>query len=82
MMNTTTIYQRTIAESADALTVMAYIGAEDGDGDEIRVIHAVDGSVVDDGIAYHGRDGVQWLKDQHHRWTIDGYEMTSSRPST
>lgn len=81
-MNTTTIYQRAVAGGTDALTVMAYIGVEDGDGDEIRVIRAIDGSVVEDGIAYHGRDGVQWLRDHHDGWTLDGYEMTSSGPSS
>jgi hypothetical protein len=81
-MNTTTIYQRTIAEGVDTLTIMAHIGVADGDGDEIRVIHTVDGSVVDDGIAYHGRDGVRWLQDHHDSWSVDGYELISSGSST
>jgi hypothetical protein len=59
---------------------MAYIGVEEGDGDEIRVIHTVAGSVVEDGIAYHGRAGEQWLRDRHTNWTADGYEMISSAP--
>jgi hypothetical protein len=74
-MNTTTVYQR---KGTETLTVMAYIGVEDGDGDEIRVIRTVDGSIVDDRINYHGHGGQQWLREHHAAWTVDGYEMMSS----
>src|SRR4051794_13175707 len=77
-MNTTTIYQRGV----ETITVMAYLGMEAGDGDEIRVIHAVDGDVTDDGIAYHGRAGEQWLRDQRDGWSADGFEMISTGPGT
>jgi hypothetical protein len=81
-MNLTKVYERSNPTNSETLTVMAYIGAEEGDGDEIRIIHVVAGSVVEDGIAYHGRAGEQWLRDWHTSWTADGYEMTSSGPGT
>ncbi len=59
---------------------MAYIGVEDGDGDEIRVIRTVDGSVVDDRIAFHGDGGEQWLRDRDASWIADRFTLVSSEP--
>lgn len=69
-MNLETSYRR----GGATITVMAYIGGEAGDGDEIRVIHSVDGTVVEDGIAYWGDGGERWLREQDAAWIADGYE--------
>jgi hypothetical protein len=71
-VNLETSYRRDGA----TITVMAYLGAEDGDGDEIRVIRTVDGAVVEDGIAYWGDGGEQWLREQDAAWIADGYERS------
>jgi hypothetical protein len=74
-MNQTISYRRTTDNGVEILTVLAYIGAEVGDGDEIRVIHAIDGTVIEDSIAFHHNDGERWLHNQHIKWTADGYEL-------
>ncbi|WP_157420424.1 hypothetical protein [Actinomadura kijaniata] len=51
---------------------------EDGDGDEIRIIRAVNDDVVEDRIAFHGNGGEQWLRDRHQQWTAEGYEQIAS----
>ena len=76
-MNLTKAYRRGSASGAELLTVMAYLGVGDPDGDEIRVIHTVDGRVTEDGIAFHGEGGGQWLQDQHVAWTEAGYELVT-----
>ena len=74
-MNLTKVYQRAGAPESERLTVMAYIGVEDRDGDEIRLIRAVGDRVVEDGIVFHGEGGEQWLREQHASWTGAGYEL-------
>ncbi|SCF16725.1 hypothetical protein [Micromonospora chokoriensis] len=76
-MNLSRAYRRSGASGVELLTVMAYLGVEDPDGDEIRVIHTVDGRVTEDGIAFHGEDGGQWLQNQHVAWTEAGYELVA-----
>lgn len=74
----TTMYRRNTAVSVESLTVVASID-QDGDS-EIRVIHAMDESVVDDRIGFHGHGGEQWLRDRHASWTADGFRLVSSGP--
>jgi hypothetical protein len=74
----TTMYRRNTADSVEFLTVVASID-QDGDS-EIRVIHAMDQSVVDDRIGFHGHGGEQWLRDRHASWTADGFRLVSSGP--
>ncbi|BAL87768.1 hypothetical protein AMIS_25480 [Actinoplanes missouriensis 431] len=73
MANTTSVYERTLSGSVERLTVMAYLGHEEGDADEIRVIHDRGGVTVEDGIAYHGRQGVAWLEDHRRASLAGGY---------
>ncbi|MFV2022755.1 hypothetical protein [Micromonospora sp. LOL_023] len=76
-MNLTNSYRRAGTSGAELLTVMAYLGVEDPDGDEIRVIRTVDGRVTEDGIVFHGEGGGQWLQNQHVAWTEAGYELVT-----
>ena len=73
MTNSTMIYRRGSDEGFDTVTVMAYIGAAAGDSDEIRVIIDRDGETVQDGIAYFGRSGDEWLRERHAALLADGY---------
>jgi hypothetical protein len=77
-MNFEKVYDRVGPAGAERLTVMAYIGVEDQDGDEIRLIRTTDGQVVEDGIVFHGEGGEQWLRDQHQAWTQDGFEVSEA----
>ncbi|MFC7532303.1 hypothetical protein [Actinoplanes sp. GCM10030250] len=70
MANTTEIYRR----DSEQVTIMAYLGRGSGDLDEIRRIVVRDGDIVEDGIAYHGDRGWQWLTDQRAAYTADGFE--------
>lgn len=81
-MNFTSVYQRGIAGQIQTITVMAYIGAEQGDSDEIRVIRTIDDRTTEDRIAYHGKGGSDWLQTQQADWTADGYDLVSTRPGT
>jgi hypothetical protein len=74
-VNLETLYRRDDGNGVAKITVMAYLGRDAGDGDEIRVIRAVDDKVVEDGIAYFGTAGEQWLREQDAAWTADGYEQ-------
>ena len=78
VMLRTTIYRRSTANGVESLKVVASID-QDGDS-EIRVTHAIDESVVDDRIGFHGHGGRQWLRDRHASWTADGFELVSSGP--
>jgi hypothetical protein len=79
-MNFTKVYSRAGAQGPEGLTVMAYIGVEDRDGDEIRLIRELDGRVLEDGIVFHGEGGQQWLLEQHDSWTAAGYELVTEKP--
>jgi hypothetical protein len=81
-MNTTKIYRRTSPQGTENLTIKAFIAEKEGDrdGDEIRVIHAIDGVVVTDRIAFYGPGGRQWMRTRHDSWTADGFELVSSGP--
>lgn len=81
-MNVITVYQRDVAGEAERLTVMAYLGTGKEDGDEIRVIRAVNDSVVEDRIAFHGPGGQQWLRDHHEAWTAEGFRRANSASET
>jgi len=76
MANSTAMYTREREGHVERLTVMSYIGGENGDGDEIRVIRAVDDHVVDDQIAWHDNNGLQWLRERHTEWIADGYTQS------
>ena len=78
-MNTAAFYRRGTGDGADRITVMAFIGDNDGDDDEIRVIRIVDGSVVEDGIAFHGPGGAGWLRDRRQRWIAEGFSEVAAR---
>jgi hypothetical protein len=77
MATTTQVYRRATAGRAETVTIMAYLGAGDGDQDEIRRIVDRDGAVVEDGIAYFGSAGEQWLAEQRSAYLADGF-----RPAT
>src|SRR5262245_32462025 len=49
MANTTETYRRDTADGAEIVTIMAYLGADSGDSDEIRRVVERDGTVVEDG---------------------------------
>jgi hypothetical protein len=73
MGNTTSVYQRSVSGATERVTVMAYLGQDQDDADEIRVIHERDGATLEDGIAYHGRDGLRWLADHRSARLAEGY---------
>jgi hypothetical protein len=79
-MNLTRVYDRVSTPEPERLTVLAYIGIEDQDGDEIRLIRTMGDRVVEDGIVFHGEDGQQWLQDQHDRWAAAGFELVTEKP--
>jgi hypothetical protein len=79
-MNMTKVYYRASEPEPERLTVMAYIGVEDQDGDEIRLIRALGERVVEDGIVFHGEGGERWLQEQHDSWTGAGYELVTEKP--
>ncbi|MEV6931407.1 hypothetical protein AB0M46_43890 [Dactylosporangium sp. NPDC051485] len=68
MANLTQVYRG----PAETVTIMAYLGADAGDLDEIRRIVERHGSVVEDGIAYVGPDGRRWLDEQHEAYVTRG----------
>ena len=74
MANTTKIYRRETPDTSEKVTIMAYLGAASGDGDEIRRIVERDGTVVEDGIAYFGTSGQQWLEEQRSAYIAGGFE--------
>jgi hypothetical protein len=75
----TRLYQRGTSTGVERLKVVGSFDDNGGDS-EIRVIHTVDESVVDDRIGYHGPAGEQWLQDRHASWTGDDFELISSGP--
>ena len=77
MANIKRVYQRRGAEGRESVTIMAYLGADAGDSDEIRHIIERQGSVVEDKIAYFGTDGSKWLEDQHAAYIADGFDQTA-----
>ena len=79
-MNLTRIYARPGPPTPEQLTVMAYLGLEAQDGDEIRLIRTVGTRVVEDGIAFHGNGGQQWLQQQHNSWTSSGFQLITETP--
>jgi hypothetical protein len=74
MANTTETYRRETADGSETVTIMAYLGSDSGDSDEIRRIIERDGTVLEDGIAYFGTSGQQWLEDQRSAYVANGYE--------
>jgi hypothetical protein len=76
MANTKQIYRRVAADVSESVTIMAYLGADSGDQDEIRRIVERDGVVVEDGIAYFGDSGRQWLDDQRAAYLAAGFQAT------
>jgi hypothetical protein len=77
MANIKHIYQRHVAEGPESVTIMAYLGADVGDSDEIRRIIERNGSVVEDKIAYFGTAGSKWLEEQHSAYIEDGFDQTT-----
>lgn len=74
MANTTHIYRRATTDGVKTVTIMAYIGADTGDKDEIRRIIEHDGAIIEDGIAYFGTAGRQWLDEQHSTYLTEGFQ--------
>ncbi|MEU4215967.1 hypothetical protein [Actinoplanes sp. NPDC026623] len=79
MANTKQTYRRMTAGTSETVTIMAYLGADSGDREEIRRIVERDGAVVEDGIAYFGDSGRQWLDDQHAACLAAGLDDVSVR---
>ena len=77
MANTTETFRRETAEGSEIVTIMAYLGADNDDSDEIRRIVERDGTLVEDGIAYFGTSGQRWLDEQRSAYIAQGFE---SRP--
>jgi hypothetical protein len=77
MANTTETYRRETPDASEKVTIMAYLGVASGDSDEIRRIVEHDGTVVEDGIAYFGTSGQQWLEDQRSAYIASGFESLS-----
>jgi hypothetical protein len=77
MANIKQVYQRHGAEGPESVTIMAYLGADVGDSDEIRRIIERNGSIVEDKIAYFGTAGSTWLEDQHSAYIADGFDRTA-----
>jgi hypothetical protein len=74
MGNTTETYRRETANGSETVTIMAYLGSDSGDSDEIRRIVERDGTVLEDGIAYFGTSGQQWMQQQRSTYIADGFE--------
>jgi hypothetical protein len=74
MANTTENYRRETADGSETVTIMAYLGSDGGDSDEIRRIIERDGTVLEDRIVYFGTSGQQWLEDQRSAYVADGFE--------
>lgn len=74
MANSTETYRRETAGGSEIVTIMVYLGADSGDSDEIRRIVERDGAVVEDGIAYFGKSGPQWLAEQRSSYLAQGFE--------
>jgi hypothetical protein len=74
MANITETYHRETGDGTETVTIMAYLGADSGDSDEIRRIVERDGTVTEDRIAYFGTSGQRWLEDQRSAYTADGFE--------
>ena len=77
MANTTETFRRETADGSEIVTIMAYLGADNDDSDEIRRIVERDGTLVEDGIAYFGTSGQRWLDEQRSAYIAQGFE---SRP--
>lgn len=78
MADTKQVYRRVTAQASETVTIMAYLGGDSGDRDEIRRIVERDGAVVEDGIAYFGDLGSQWLDDQRAAYLTAGFQTTIS----
>jgi hypothetical protein len=75
MSLTTTVYQRGSSAGLETITVIASV---DEDGAEIRVIHELDGTVVEDSIPHYGPDpeaGRRWLTERRETYLADGYQL-------
>jgi hypothetical protein len=81
MANIEHVYQRQGAEGPESVTIMAYLGAEAGDSDEIRRVVVRNGSVIEDRIAYFGTAGSTWLEDQHSAYIADGFHRAPTGTS-
>ncbi|MGA5302694.1 hypothetical protein ACPCHT_22385 [Nucisporomicrobium flavum] len=77
MANSTRVYLRETTGGHERVMIMAYLGAGDGDADEIRRIVERDGTVVEDTIAYFGAAGEQWLREQDERYQATGFSPIS-----
>ena len=77
MANTTETFRRATAEGSEIVTIMAYLADDGDDSDEIRRIVERDGTLVEDGIAYFGTSGQQWLDEQRPRYVAQGFESRS-----
>jgi hypothetical protein len=74
MASITETYRRETADGPEIVTIMAYLGGDSGDSDEIRRIVERAGSVVEDGIAYFGTSGQRWLEEQRSSYITHGFE--------
>jgi hypothetical protein len=74
MANTTETYRRETADGPEMIKIMAYLGSDSGDSDEIRRIVERDGTVLEDGIAYFGMSGQRWLEEQRSAYIAEGFE--------
>jgi hypothetical protein len=79
MANIDRHYRRQTTDGSTTVTITAYIGADVGDKDEIRRIVEQGGVVTEDGIAYFGTTGSQWLEEQHARLVADGFQPAQDR---
>jgi hypothetical protein len=77
MATKTVTYVRGADDAVDRIVVMAYLGADEGDDDEIRVIRSVGDEVKSDEVDLHPGDGEQWLQQRHGEWTAAGYQVTT-----
>jgi len=80
MANIKRVYRRDAADGSRTVTIMAYVGSADGDGDEIRRIIEQDSTVVEDKIAYFGTAGSRWLEEQHSTYVADGFRLIADGP--
>jgi hypothetical protein len=74
MANTTETFRRETADGSETVTIMAYLGGDSGDSDEVRRIVERDGTLVEDGIAYFGTSGQRWLEEQRSTYLAHGFE--------
>lgn len=74
MAITTETFRRETADGSEIVTIMAYLGADSDDSDEIRRIVERDGTVVEDAIAYFGTSGQRWLEEQRSTYVAEGFK--------